>query len=160
MFTKILVPLDGSPLAERALPIAVGLAKLTGGTITLVHAVEASGLPGTDKTDAEVEVVRKGEAYVEGVEQRLRSEGVNVRSAVWYGPPVFAITEAARIGGTDVIVMSTHGRGGLGRLVLGSVADAVIRRTRVPVLLVREPEAPLEEPLPGPAAVPRSPEGA
>lgn len=156
MFAKILVPLDGSALAELALPTAVALAKLTGAEISFVHAVEASGgLPGADKTDAEVEVVREGEVYLDGIVQRLRSEPVRVHPAVWYGSPVFAITEAARIARADLIVMATHGRGGLGRLVLGSVADAVLRRTSVPILLVRAAGAPLAEPLPGPTAAPR-----
>lgn len=145
MFRKILVPLDGSTLAEVALPTAIDLARLTGADVTVVRAVEAAGLPGTDKTDAEVAVVREGEAYLDGVLRRLADERIPAQKAVWYGPAVYAITEAARLGPADLIVMCTHGRGGLGRLVLGSVAEAVLRRTTTPILLVRAAGAPLAE---------------
>jgi nucleotide-binding universal stress UspA family protein len=60
---------------------------------------------------------------------------------VWYGPPVEAIADAAQLRKTDLIVMSTHGRSGLGRLVLGSVAESVLRATSTPILLLR-PETP------------------
>lgn len=141
MFKKILVPLDGSPLAELALPRAVELARETGATITLLQAVEAHSFPGVDATRAEVEVVRKGEEYLGGAAERLASQGVKADTSVWYGPPAFAITEAARFGKFDLIVMTTHGRSGLERLFLGSVAEAVLRGTPVPVLLVRASEA-------------------
>lgn len=155
MFKRILVPLDGSTLAELALPKAVELAKLMGAEITLVRAVEASVRPGADRTAAEITAVRDGEVYLDDVVRRLAREGVPVHSMVWYGPAVFAITEAVRLGRADAIVMGTHGRSGLGRLVVGSIAEAVLRRTTVPILLVRAAEAPLAEPLGG-VARPRS----
>jgi nucleotide-binding universal stress UspA family protein len=69
-----------------------------------------------------------------------------VDTAVWYGPAAAAIIESARFKKADLIVMSSHGRSGLGRLMLGSVAESVLRGTTVPVCIVRVPGAPLEVP--------------
>jgi nucleotide-binding universal stress UspA family protein len=63
---------------------------------------------------------------------------------VWYGPPADSIVDAARFRKADLIVMSTHGRSGLGRLVVGSVAETVLRSTTTPILLVRSQEAPVQ----------------
>ncbi len=144
MAKKILVPLDGSPLAEAALPAAIDLS--SGATLLLLRAAEAHTLPGADPTEAQVEVVREAEAYLARVEARLRSEGVeDITASVWYGNPVSVITEAAQLHGVDMIVMTTHGRSGLGRLVLGSVAESVIRSSRIPILIIRPTGAPLAD---------------
>ena len=143
----ILVPLDGSALAEAALPRALDLAEVSGGHLLLLRAAHASTLPGIDPTEAQVRVVREAETYLTGVETRLRqTSDVKVESAVWYGPAAVAIVEAARTRGVDEIVMTTHGRSGLGRLLLGSVAESVLRGTTTPILLLRAPGAPLEPP--------------
>ena len=67
-------------------------------------------------------------------------------TSVWYGPAAYAIVEAAGLHKVDLIAMTTHGRSGLGRLILGSVAESVLRGTTVPILLVRVAEAPVERP--------------
>jgi nucleotide-binding universal stress UspA family protein len=144
---KILVPLDGSALAEAAIETAVDLA--AGGHVTyfLIRAAEAHTLPGGDPTDAQVEVVRQAEEYLDAARGRLAKRGIaNVSTSVWYGPAAAAIIEGARLNKADLIVMSSHGRSGLGRLILGSVAEAVLRGTSVPVCIVRAPGAPLEAP--------------
>jgi nucleotide-binding universal stress UspA family protein len=69
-----------------------------------------------------------------------------VKTSVWYGPPAASIVEAAEIGKADLIVMNSHGRTGLGRLVLGSVAESVLRGTHTPILLLRAAGARLESP--------------
>ena len=140
-FKKILVPLDGSMLAEHAIGTAAELAA-GGATVMLVRAAEAPGLPGVDPTNMQADVVREAEEYLARVAARLERNGINVQTSVWYGPPVSAIVEAAQLRGADLIVMSTHGRSGLGRLILGSVAEAVLRSTTTPILLVRAFEAP------------------
>ncbi len=144
--SKILVPLDGSALAESAIPKAVEL----GGdepTFMLLRAAEAHTLPGVDPTEAQVEVVREAEDYLAGVAARLKEQGIdNVETSVWYGPAASAIVDAARLRKADLIVMSTHGRSGLGRLILGSVAESVLRGTTTPILLLRVPGAPVEAP--------------
>ncbi len=144
---KILVPLDGSALAESAIARAVDLAGERSVTLMLLRAAEAHTLPGADPTEAQVEVVREAEEYLAAVAARLRDKGVKaVETSVWYGPAAPAIVDAARLRKADLIVMSTHGRSGLGRLILGSVAESVLRGTTTPILLLRTPDAPVETP--------------
>jgi len=69
-----------------------------------------------------------------------------VDTSVWYGGPARALVDAARVHRADLIVMTTHGRSGLGRLILGSVAESVLRVTETPILLLRAPGAPLAGP--------------
>lgn len=148
-FMKILVPLDGSALAETALWKAVDLGGEVEATYSLLRAAEAHTFPGADPIEAQVSTVREAEEYLEGVAKRLKERGVqNVETHVWYGAPSGAITEAAAAQKADVIVMSSHGRSGLGRLILGSVTESVLRSTTTPVLVVRAEGAPVEAPKP------------
>ena len=141
----ILVPLDGSPLAEGALSRGAELAADSGARLVLLRAVEASAMLGTDRIDAEVKLVREAEAYLADVSRRAASMGArNVSTSVWYGAAPWAISEAARMHPADLIVMTTHGRSGLGRLILGSVAETVLRSTTAPILLLRDVCAPVE----------------
>ena len=143
----ILVPLDGSLLAEAALPRAIELAGSSGARLLLLRAAEAYTLPGIDPTDAQVRVVEEAEAYLAQVAERLKMYGLpKVETSVWYGPAPYAIVEGARFHKVDLIVMTTHGRSGLGRLILGSVAESVLRGTTTPILLIRAPEAPVDTP--------------
>ena len=143
----ILVPLDGSVLAESALTPAVELARDHGARLMLLRAAEAHTFPMADPTEAQVQAVRAAEEYLAGVRLRLRQGGGDdIESSVWYGPPAEAIVEAARFRRADLIVMSSHGRSGVGRLVLGSVAESVLRGSRVPILLIRPGDAPLDTP--------------
>ena len=144
---RILVPLDGSVLAESAIAKAREVAGDRSTTLMLLRAAEAHSLPGTDPTEAQVEVVREAEDYLAAVAARLTAQGIpSVETSVWYGPAASAIVDAARLRKADLIVMSTHGRSGLGRLILGSVAESVLRGTTTPILLLRAPEAPVEAP--------------
>ena len=135
---RVLVPLDGSPLAEIALPQALAVLRDSpSATLILLRAAEATTLPGVDPTEAQVAVVREAEEYLDGVATRLRGEGLSrVTTSVWYSSAAQAIVEAARVRRVDLIVMSTHGRSGLRRVVRGSVAESVLRRTGTPILLV------------------------
>jgi len=143
----ILVPLDGSFLAEAALPQAIDLAGTSGARLLLLRAAEAHTLPGADPTEAQVRVVEEAEAYLAEVAGRLATYGLRkVESSVWYGPAARAIVEAASFHSVDLIVMTTHGRSGIGRLILGSVAESVLRGTTRPILLIRVPEAPVDAP--------------
>jgi nucleotide-binding universal stress UspA family protein len=145
-FNKILVPLDGSALAESALGRAASLAAKNG-TLVLMRAAEAHTLPGADPTEAQVEVVRDAEEYLASVAARLATNGSpRVETSVWYGPAASAIVDAARLRKADLIVMSTHGRSGLGRLIMGSVAESVLRGTTAPILLLRAETAPVAAP--------------
>jgi nucleotide-binding universal stress UspA family protein len=160
MKTKtILIPLDGSEMAEAALADA---RQLSGpeSTLVLVRAASALALPGTEMMDAQIYAVQEAEAYLDDLKTKLEAEGVRgVDVHVWYGPAAAAIVDGARLYGADLIVMSTHGRSGFGRVVFGSVAESVLRGTTVPILLVRPSDAPIAT-MPGrehaaPAASPR-----
>ena len=142
----ILVPLDGSLLAESALKPAVELAREKHAKLVLMRAAEAHTTV-TDPGEAQVAAVREADEYLTRVRARVLEGGVAaVEAAVWYGPPTEAIAEAASYRSADLIVMSSHGRGGLGRLVLGSVAEGVLRATRTPILLIRAGGAPIDTP--------------
>jgi nucleotide-binding universal stress UspA family protein len=133
MLQTILVPLDGSPLAERALPYAVRLAKAGGGKLILLRAFDA--LRFTPPAQAEPD----GQEQLESIAERARSEGVEVEAVahqMYHEDVGQVIIETARERAAELLVMSTHGRGGLGRWIYGSVADAVLRGAAVPVLLV------------------------
>jgi nucleotide-binding universal stress UspA family protein len=139
---RVLVPLDGSPFAELALPQAVALLRGPRATLILLRAATAPPRPGIDPSEAQAAVMREAESYLEAVAARLYDEGVvRVVRSVWYSSPAKAIVEAARVRRVNVIVMSTRGRRGLGRLLRGSVAEAVLRATRTPIMLVPAVEA-------------------
>ena len=134
----IVVPLDGSIVAESALPHALDLAG-PDTTIVLVRAVEAPVFGTGDALLAQVRVVREAETYLDMVRDRILAEGAaKVATSVWYGGSASAITEAAEAANADLLVMTTHGRTGVGRFILGSVTEAVLRRSPVPVLVVRD----------------------
>ena len=144
---KILVPLDGSELAEAAIADALDVANRDSASLMLVRATEARVLPGVDPISAQIEVVNDAERYLASVKAGLeKRDFCNGETHVWYGPAAPAIIEAARVYKVDLIVMSTHGRTGFGRLVFGSVAESVLRGTTVPILLLRPSEAPVELP--------------
>jgi nucleotide-binding universal stress UspA family protein len=142
---KILVPLDGSALAETALLSAIPLAETTGAGLLLLRAAQAPALAVGDATEAQVQVVREAEEYLDAVKRRLQSETrTPLSTAVWYGHAPDAIAEAARFNRADMVVMTTHGRSGLGRLLLGSVAETVMRSTATPILILHPDGAPLQ----------------
>ena len=124
MFTTVLVPLDGSPLADRALPYAAALAKAEGNQLLLVRALSSA------------ESQHEAEADLTAVADRLSSSGLVVDVVVRRGDAAWVITETARAQSRCLIVMSTHGRSGIGRWIYGSVADQVLRQADVPVVLV------------------------
>ena len=135
---KILVPLDGSELAEAAIADALDAANRDSASLMLVRATEARVLPGVDPINAQIEAVDDAEDYLTGVKANLEKRGFrNVETHVWYGPAAPAIIEAARVYKVDLIVMSTHGRTGLRRAVYGSVADQVPRGSGIPIVLIR-----------------------
>ena len=143
----VLVPLDGSTLAESALPVAVEMAMAFGARVILLRAAFAPSYPNVDRIEAQVTVVREAEAYLAEVAARVRALGVkDVCSSAWYGPAASAIVEAASFNHVDLIVMTTHARSGLGRLVMGSVAESVLHGTTTPILLLREAVAPVQAP--------------
>lgn len=133
----VLAPLDGSALAERALPYAVAYARLRGCVLRLAQAVFVRPLPGLDATSEQLELTTGAERYLQAVADRLAAEGVACETLAPYGPAASALSDEARRPDVEALVLATHGRGGLQRQLLGSVATALLQRATVPVLLVR-----------------------
>ncbi|MGE5092387.1 MAG: universal stress protein [Bacillota bacterium] len=144
MYRSIIVPLDGSPLAERALPIAAGLAESSGALlhVVVVHKWLSSWTPTNPFTmdlDA-IEARARGEKvrYAEGIAEALtRSRQIRARPVVLDGFAADQIGRYARTSRADLVVMTTHGRGGFNRYWFGSVADRLIHRLSTPILLCR-----------------------
>jgi len=134
---KILVPLDGSPTAEAAVPIALRLAHAENAGVVLLTVTAVHPMP--DPVPAEVDLVpiRTAEAYLDSVKHRLAGDYPNVSTAVWRGTPAAAIVRVAQEYKVDEIVMTTHGRTGAERDMFGSVADAVLRAAPIPILVLR-----------------------
>jgi nucleotide-binding universal stress UspA family protein len=133
MLENILVPLDGSDLADRALPYATALARASGGTLMLVQAVDAMAVRPRQAEEPDLL------ARLQTATSALRAGGVQAEPYLChlYMEEVGAgIVRTGRERGADLIVMSTHGRSGLGRWIYGSVADAVLREAEVPVVLI------------------------
>jgi nucleotide-binding universal stress UspA family protein len=134
-FKRLLVPLDGSALAERALPFARTLARTFGADLIFVRAANAHGLA-LDREEARLKALAEAEAYLEGLKTANRADyGLELSAPI--GEPVTEIGNVARLRQADLIVMTTHGRGGLSRLLLGSVAEGLVRQTGLPLLLIR-----------------------
>lgn len=137
MFKKILVPLDGSNLAEGILPQVEELAKFYDAEVTLIRAVFIHNFPGTDQSDRQVAVVGEATEYLARKEADLKSRGIKVSTVVRYGPEAMEIVDHARDRGHDLIAMCTHGRTGLLQFFLGSVANKILHTATIPVLLYR-----------------------
>lgn len=144
----ILVPLDGSGIAEQALPVGISLARRTGGTLHLVSVVEP--LPASVDTEMRqygVEFERDSHdalsRYLARTTESARRAGVAaVRAEVVTGVAAEALRECAAAHDIGLVVMTTHARRGLSRWWLGSVADRLLRRIAIPVLLLHPGEAP------------------
>lgn len=148
MFEQIVVPLDGSELAERALPCAERVATATGGTLHLVRVVvplpttwadTGVGMYGGPLASDEVLMVdtRAVTAYLDAVRARVAAQGGAVRVAQPTGDAASALLDYERDASIDLVVMCSHGRGGLARFAVGSVAERLLRHGGAPVLLVR-----------------------
>jgi len=143
MYRTILVPVDGSMFAEHALPLALALARRCGAAIHLAtvappapsYAVEGVYLGPSDLVDA---TIASCQAYLENTTARLRERfAAPITGEVIFGDAAAILCDLASSGKYDLVVMATHGRNPLGRFFLGSVADKMIRRINLPLLLVR-----------------------
>lgn len=136
MLKTLLVPHDGSDLADRVLPYVAGLARRAGGRVVLVRATAPGGFPTFPSEEAHRAAIRLDQEGLDAVAEKLRDDGLAVEAHVEADDPARAILAAAERHGADLIALSTHGRSGLGRWVYGSVADRVLRHADVPVLLI------------------------
>jgi len=140
-YRRVLVALDGSTACEAVLRFLMDIAGPLDMTVMLLHVLEPitpSVIDGTVVDDVEARR-QEAEEYLAPISAALRSQDVNTAWAIRRGRPADEILAAAQEGGVDLIAMATHGRTGLGRLLFGSVAEAVLRHAPVPVFMIREP---------------------
>lgn len=149
-YRSLLVPVDGTPFGEHALPVALGIARRAGAKVRVVHVhspLQTNYRPERLYYDSGLDAFlrRQQQAYLDDLFRRLRRvTSVPLTPALLQGREVAdSLCEAAG-GGTDLVVMATHGRGPLGRFWFGSVADELMRRLSVPLLLVRGYDAPAD----------------
>ncbi|MCB9100551.1 MAG: universal stress protein [Anaerolineales bacterium] len=148
MFKRILIPLDGSDLSEKALPLAVTLAHQFNSKVMLIRTVEVSyptflaphltSATAVSISESYEAARQAAETYLLAQQEVLQQQGLNVDVILCEATPADGILHTAGENQVDCIVMSTHGRGGLARWTLGSVADKVARHAPCPVLLVRQ----------------------
>ena len=148
MYKKIMVPLDGSELAECVLPHVEAFIKgFSSCEVVFVRVVEPLTLSFRDHSVLmareleETESARKSSAedYLEDVVARLKHEGAELHSEVIVGKIEDSLADYAEEKGVDLILIATHGRSGVTRWVMGSVADKILRSSNVPVFMVRAP---------------------
>lgn len=149
---RIMAPLDGSDIGEAALSYVEALAMKTGASVDLLQVVslpgnfEAGLLGGPDWRKFIKAMHDAGENYLKGISRKLLNKKIKSTYLVTSGDPADKIVEYAEEKKATLIAMSTHGRTGLTRWVLGSVADKVLHDARVPVLLVRSPKMVIRKP--------------
>lgn len=140
MFRRILIPLDGSELAEKALKKALEIAKSYGSTILLTRVVPLIDLCGEYSSVAFIETLQrmrdKSQNYLNQKLDELSTEQLKIDAAVLVGNPASRVVELAKEREIDLIVISSRGRTGLARWYFGSTAEDIARRSSLPVLLL------------------------
>ena len=148
MYRKIMVPLDGSELAECVLPHVEAIANGCGvPEVIFVRVVEHIEMqPDWDyaaseevRSPVDAECKAQAEEYLREIAGRVKYQGADVHTTVLFGKVAESLSDYAQGGGVGLIVMATHGRSGVSRWIWGSVADRLIRSSMVPVLIVRAP---------------------
>ena len=136
MFRHVLVPLDGSRLAEAVLPVTAAFARALGAKVTLLHVVEPAA-PATVHGDVHLTQAAEAETYLRGVAGWMAAQGVHAEGLVDQGGDVAAViaSRAASLE-ADLIILCTHGRGEVRVLLFGRVAEQVLARGTIPVLLM------------------------
>ena len=146
MFRRALVPLDGSMVAEAIVPFILEIAGPLDMEVALLRVivptppVVVGGGGGVVVDDIE-KIRATANEYLASVAAGLRARGVRASTQVRFGKAVAEILAGAQEADADLIAMTTHGRGGLGRLLFGSVAEAVLRQAEIPVFLMRQTKA-------------------
>lgn len=148
MYQHIMVPLDGSELAECVLPHVEALAiGCNVSRVTVVRVVTPlhlyggaeSGLAPEERQRVEADSMSVARAYLDRMVKRMADMGISAQSEVLFGNIIDSLVDYASKDGVDLIIIATHGRSGVSRWVWGSVADRTLRAASVPVLMVRAP---------------------
>ena len=148
MYQRVLVPLDGSRVAEAILPFIEQIAGPLDMEVLLVRVVPLTSMDVVamaKEAQAGAPILRELDAqgYLEPLVASLKAKAVRAGARVRIGDPATEIVAAAKEINADLIAMTTHGRSGLGRLLFGSVAEAILRGSPIPVFLMRMTEAAL-----------------
>lgn len=143
MFTRILVPLDGSARAESAIPIAARLARASGGSVLLAQVatipVMYESYSGASMIGEMLDTeVQDAQEYLQGVKESERLTGIQVETSVLVGAPAQTLLSMATMFKADLIVMTSQGKTGVKRWLLGSVAQKIARHSPIPVVVLRE----------------------
>ena len=143
-YRNIVIATDGSENSQKAISYGIEIAKLSGATVHALYVVDTSSfssIPMDAGWEAMYEILRKeGEKAISEVKERGEASGVEVREVIWEGHPSNEIIDFAENNNADLIVMGTLGKTGLDRFLMGSVAEKVVRGSKVPVLVVRSEE--------------------
>jgi universal stress protein A len=142
---KILVPIDFSRCSEKGLHYARAFAGQFKASLVLAHVVQFNPIPGTEFSEVdfpavEQRVLQQSKEELEKTAAALRSDDLNIETLLREGRPATEIASIARETNADLIIISTHGHTGLKHVLLGSVAENVVRHAPCPVLVVRENE--------------------
>ena len=146
MYKRAIVPLDGSIVAEGIIPLILEIAGPLDMEVVLLRVVvpiPPSVIEGSRHVELDDVEKRRLEAeeYLTPITTNLRAKGIRVTTQVRRGEATAEILAGAKAAGADLIAMTTHGRSGLGRLLFGSIAEAVLRQSDIPVFLMRQTEA-------------------
>lgn len=145
MYQRIMVPMDGSELAERVLPHVETIAASSNATVELVRVIEPFELPTRggiaisedDIKQIEQHMESEAQTYLARIEDTLKGKGVKAESTVIRGKVAESLVDYARSSNADLIIMATHGRSGISRWAWGSVADRILHASHIPVLMVQ-----------------------
>jgi len=153
MFTKILVPIDGSLQSDAAVDLALRMAAASNANVTFVHAVELSriaALSGPSAIDPSIAIdaaCQAGNAILGDAKQKATDCGVSSETLLLEDECIRSVMAAARQIKADLIVVGSHGRSGISRALLGSVAEGILRHSNVPVLVCHAPPVqPVQKP--------------
>ncbi len=140
-YRSIVIATDGSENSERAISYGIEIAKMSGATVHAIYVVDTSSfssIPMDAGWEAMYEILKKeGEKAVSDVKENGEAAGVEVKEILGEGHPSNEIIDFAENNNADLIVMGTHGKSGIDRFLLGSVAEKVVRNSKIPVMVVR-----------------------
>lgn len=145
MYQKIMIPLDGSKLAECVLPYAEEIARGCGAELRLVRVVEPlhlyegreSGISPEERRRIEAESMQVAGNYLRQIAEQLEGKGIKVRTEVLMGKATDQLDNYANSNEVDLVIIASHGRSGISRWVWGSVADRMLRSLCMPVMMIR-----------------------
>ena len=148
MYRRIMVPLDGSELAECVIPHIEVIGKLSEASVELVRVVEPIELPTRGGIALSIDDIRQieshskteAENYLHGIVERLKLAGIKAHSKLLTGKAADSLVDYIHKSKFDLLIMATHGRSGISRWIWGSVAEKILHSSSIPVLLVRPPE--------------------